>query len=244
MVNEKALLALGAGAVALTQMGGAAGKQQEEQGQSVPAGGIGVPGLGGYSPNIGGKPAGPSINFEAPTVEAREPAEPNFRYTPNSAGGSSSGSKNKSSTKDKKSQSNDVEVQTDTSGGGSSDIEIASKDERNDTGIEAADTPGVQSTEPNQVTEELNMQQGFTRTETTKEMRNDPEHKGPNSPLSQTASDLTQGSGSSGQKSKPSTKDKKGGGGGIVEDAQNAVDNAAGAVEDVVMDDIGWGEYV
>jgi hypothetical protein len=238
MVDKKALLALGAGAVALTQMGGAAGKQQEEQGQSVPAGGIGVPGLGGYSPNIGGKPAGPSINFEAPTVEAREPAEPNFRYTPNSGGGS----KSKSSTKDKKSQSNNVEVQTDTSGGGSSDIEIASKDERNDTGIEAADTVGVQSTEPDQVTQELNAQTGTKhRTQTTAEMRNEPEHQGPDSPFSQTPSDLTEGSGSSGQKSKPSTKDKKGGG-GIVDQAEDVVDDAAGGVQNFVDNTLGWGD--
>lgn len=235
-MEKKAILALAGGAYALTQMGGAAGSGKQKQGQKPPLG-MGGGGLGILPGAAAGSTPGPNVTFEAPNVEAAEQSGPQgARYVPvNTSNTGTGGSKQTSSGKDKKSVDNNIQEVAENNAINSSSPDLPSVEESRDSGVNAADSIGVQSTEPDAVTRELNAQTGTKdRTETFREMKDDPEHQGPNSPFS--------GSGG-GQKSKPQTKDKKGGGGGgIFSGVQDTVDDAADAGQDFVDDTLGWGD--
>lgn len=242
MPSKAQLLALaGAGYVATQTnvLGGGGGGQQnqEKPGAQDPAM-IGPPGLG-LAPGLGagqgsrGAHANPGMNvtFQAPNVEASD--APQVRYTPTNptntgTSGTSGSDGNKQGSKGKSpnagSSGGSVDLQqvaenTDT------DIEPATQDELDDTGAAAADTPGVQSTEPDQVTRELNMQQGFTRTQTTAEMDD--------SELPEVDLGQSQDGNKGGNKGKSPNAGSSGGG---------LFDEAVDAGQNFVDDTLGWGD--
>lgn len=213
------LFLLGGAALAASQL--VSGNNNEGNNNNkpqVPGGSIGgaigsvasVPSGGLSGSSIRGGGAGPSVTVEAPTVE-QEPAKIPVKRGPASknknnysdGGGSSDdaieinegdvniGTSTTSSTTSSASSTPRIDQGQDDSGDGNP---------QTDTGIFAADTPGIQSDKSSDITQELNQQQGATRSATNKELGNEP--------------DL-------GFKDKPKEKDKKSGGssdGGLIPD--------------------------
>jgi len=251
MVDSK-IIALAAAGYAANQtniLGGAAGGQQQQRpGENAVAPATMAPGLG-IAPGLGpaAQPgsntpgnAGMNVTFQAPEVGSSGQSEPMVRYVPqnptNTSGGGTSSDGNKQGSKGKSpnaDNSGSTQIVSTDSSSGSSDNSVpinAGQDDsgdgsvHTDSGINAADTPGVQSTEPDQVTRELNMQQGFTRTETTAEMRDDPEHSG--------GFDVDLGNNQDGNKSGSKGKSPNAGdsGGGLFSGVDDTVDDIAGAI--------------
>lgn len=234
--------------------GAAGSQQQQRPGENAVAPATMAPGLGiapglGRSQQPGQNApgnAGMNVTFQAPEVGSSGQSEPMVRYVPqnptNTSGGGTSSDGNKQGSKGKSpnadnsgssGSSGSIDLSSIDSSSGSSDnsvpINMGQDDSgdgsvQTDSGINAADTPGVQSTEPDQVTEELNMQQGFTRTETTAEMRDDPEHSG--------GFDVDLGNNQDGNKSGSKGKSPNAGdsGGGLFSGVDDTVDDIAGAI--------------
>jgi hypothetical protein len=238
MVDSK-IVALGALALGATQLNSQGGSSQKQKTTPAMAGGGGTGSMGlalGRPRNVGGQPQqtpGPQITLEAPNPEINttvQPGNTNVGGTP-AGGSSSSGSKSKSSSKDKKSSSRSVSAQDyDVPEVDMGEDDSGDGNPQTDTGIQAADTPGVQSSKPSDVTAELNMQQGYTRTQTTAEMDNPPE------------AEIDVGGGTKNKSSKSSKQKGSSGGGGFFDSVDDTVDDAVDAGSSFLNDTIGWGD--
>ena len=228
-MDSKLLLGLsvaGGGAILAYDTGIIGGTNKEKQ-KDDPATIMSSPVAGG-SPGLGAVDSGNSkkqestdtapstkVTVEAPTIEAAPAVTTTSDPTTDSK-------------KEDKSDDSSSDTDTSSSSSGSiSDFEPSEDLKKSVENTPTADSddpmskkveaPGVQSEEPDQVTRELNMEQGFTRTKTTAEMDNPPE--------------LDIGGGNTDTSSKKEEKSKDSGGGGLLD-----------PVGDFFNDTIGWGD--
>lgn len=219
-----AALAYG-GTQMLSGSSGGSGKKKKE----TPAGSVGgPPGIGGYpgmgpsGPAAGSAGAGPQILFEAPKVPAPDQSAPaSVQNLPYSGGGGGGGAKSgkksdkKAGNKNKGQSTTSKDTQTSTdvevTGSGSKDPEPEPKTDTEKLD-QALEDPGVQSEDPDLATQELNIEQGFTRSQSSAETGltgPNSEAAGPDDPLG-----LTHSPGDG----KKSGKKKNGGDSGFIPD--------------------------
>jgi len=226
-VVDSKIVALGALALGASQLNQQGSSQKQKTTPAMSGGGGGGAAFFGQP---AGRPMGPGtgepqtkITLEAPNPEINtnvSPGPTNVGGATSGGGSSSSGSKSKSDRKSKKSSSSsvsasdydvpDVDMGQDDSGDGNPQTDI---------GAAAADTPGIQSSKPSDVTRELNQEQGYSRT------IHDAERDQP--------ANIDLGNG--GKKKSSKNKKAAGSGGGFI-------DNAVDAGSDFFNDTIGWGD--